>query len=124
MGDKRIGCGTIFLILLGVGFFISLLEGEPPEPTEAERAAEERSLAPYRAQRLVKAVLRDPESAEFRHVKPGVCGYVNARNGFGGMSGFQRFVITDAGPVLETHPQLNLSAFNRLWRENCTPASD
>ena len=44
---------------------------------------------------LYRSSLRDPRSAEFRNVQllPGgaITGYVNAKNGFGGMSGWQKF---------------------------------
>lgn len=54
------------------------------------------------AEQLVKNKLRDPGSAEFSDVRviaasSGgsniVCGRVNARNGFGGMIGRQRFIV-------------------------------
>ena len=49
----------------------------------------------------VKATLRDPNSAEFSEIavyrpatmKPFVCGIFNARNGFGGMAGRQKFIV-------------------------------
>lgn len=61
------------------------------------------------ARRAVLGTLRDPASAEFsrgwHHVREGelagtVCGSVNARNGFGGMSGWRAFLVSPAGVVL------------------------
>ena len=46
---------------------------------------------------VVVASLKDPESAQFRDVFVGVtyaCGQVNARNGFGGYSGFTDFYVS------------------------------
>jgi hypothetical protein len=55
------------------------------------------------AQQTVKAVLREPSSAVFGLMIPGArgmtCGVVNARNGFGGMTGDQVFTVT--GSVVE-----------------------
>lgn len=51
----------------------------------------------------VKAQLKDPDSAQFKGVKetsPGYwCGWVNAKNGFGGYTGFQPF--SDSGGKVE-----------------------
>lgn len=46
---------------------------------------------------LVRQSLRDPASAEFRNIREttnGVCGEVNAKNGFGGMTGFEPFYVS------------------------------
>lgn len=46
------------------------------------------------AQEAVKLKLKDPASAQFRNVKSkgySVCGEVNAKNGFGGYTGYTRF---------------------------------
>lgn len=50
----------------------------------------------------LKVWLKDPESAQFtlvRHFKDRekevTCGYVNSRNGFGGMAGAERFAVND-----------------------------
>ena len=71
----------------------------PEERTRAE--ADIRKAGQYLAQ-----TLRDPASATFRNIflykrvnaKPGmqvtVCGEVNARNGYGGLTGFQQFMIS------------------------------
>lgn len=65
-------------------------------------AAPEGRLAPSQIDFIESAVrqqLRDPDSAQFRDIKIGtgddahfVCGYVNAKNGFGGYIGFTRFM--------------------------------
>jgi hypothetical protein len=56
----------------------------------------------------VKAKLRDPDSAKFEGLQlsrkagpPIVCGYVNSRNGMGGMSERQRFVSAGEATFLE-----------------------
>jgi hypothetical protein len=78
------------------------LEKSPAGVAQAQREDQERSDALDRdlAQGFVKARLRDPESAQFltvhivrRDGEKGVCGYVNARNGFGGMTGNEAFAV-------------------------------
>lgn len=64
------------------------------------------------AENAVRDTLRDPQSAVFTKVEYGrffgngteaVCGYVNSRNGFGGMSGPKRFAVAmlDEGPRVQ-----------------------
>lgn len=48
------------------------------------------------AKKEVAALLRDPESAQFRDLRKAgglVCGEVNGRNAFGAYAGYQRFVF-------------------------------
>lgn len=66
----------------------------------------------------VKARLRDPGSAEFSGVfvstTGAVCGLVNSKNGFGGMSGAQRFIVIGNVAVLEEDAPLGSA-----WAEHC-----
>jgi hypothetical protein len=78
-----------------------------------------------RGMEAIKLKLKDPESAEFRHVYfnrgvngvPTTCGQVNARNGFGGYSGFQRFV--SAGTADLTFLESEVSDFDTVWNQLC-----
>lgn len=77
------------------------------------------------AKTLISAKLRDPDSAIFSNmvVYPErkdrsviICGYVNSRNGFGGMTGAQRF-ITGGTVMLEeefTEEQMSIA-----WTRFC-----
>lgn len=72
--------------------------------TPEERAQAEANI--QNAGRYLAQTMRDPASATFRNVflykrvnaKPGhqvtVCGEVNARNGYGGLTGFQQFMLS------------------------------
>ena len=72
--------------------------------TAEERAQAEANI--QNAGRYLAQTMRDPTSATFRNVflykrvnaKPGhqvtVCGEVNARNGYGGLTGFQQFMLS------------------------------
>lgn len=53
---------------------------------------------------MVKVRLKDPDSAQFRDIKRmndgNFCGWVNAKNGFGGYSGFAVFFTGSKGAVI------------------------
>ena len=78
-------------------------------------------------QDAVRAKMRDPQSVRFRNLffhrgvggAPMVCGEVNARNGFGGYSGYQRFFASGdlIGPI--TAEQMRPGEFERAWAQNC-----
>ncbi|WGM48093.1 hypothetical protein KOAAANKH_02982 [Brevundimonas sp. NIBR10] len=77
--------------------------GDEPKPTGPSDAAYE-----IVGKEAVKARLRDPDSAEFtlvRVVRRGettaICGYVNSKNGLGGMTGPQRFISGGATALEE-----------------------
>lgn len=78
------------------------------------------------AEQLVKARLRDPQSADFSNtfvIRPGsktVCGHVNARNGFGGMSGRMRFLVLDGILLIEdrSDPEA-IRQLNFYWDQIC-----
>lgn len=71
------------------------------------------------AKAYVRSVARDPESVQFRNLKVhdgadynygnsmAVCGEYNARNGFGGFTGFERFAYQGKSSV---HDELFISA--------------
>lgn len=71
----------------------------------------------------LKEKLRDPSGAEFRNEavsrkggSPVVCGEVNAKNGFGGRNGYQRWIgAIPAGAFLEQE----VSDFPKLWAGLC-----
>lgn len=71
----------------------------------------------------VKARLRDPDSATFSEVRvsrkagvPAVCGYVNSKNGFGGMSGNQRFI---SGGATALESDMEPEEFAKSWAQIC-----
>ncbi|KTE19780.1 hypothetical protein ATE67_14210 [Sphingopyxis sp. H050] len=78
----------------------------------------------------IKGRLKDPDSAEFRNVhfysggKTAVaCGEVNAKNSFGGYSGYERFVA--AGPTELAFLESDLSSrseMDKVWKELCVKA--
>lgn len=73
-----------------------------------------------RGQAEAKALLKDPESARFRNVHIGidilgnkkVCGEINAKNAFGGYTGFTPFVFHGRAAILSGTPQDQLDYFS------------
>jgi len=81
----------------------------------------------YENKKIVRSMLKDPKSAEFRNVYfnranlggktvPITCGEVNSKNSFGGYSGFTRFVSAgSAMTVLEDQ----VKDFHKVWNKLC-----
>lgn len=75
------------------------------------------------AHKAVEQKLRDPSSAEYRNEKLGsyqgvsvICGEVNAKNGFGGMTGFERYV-SNGGDATVLASQMDASEFSNVWSQ-------
>ena len=127
MGVLKLG-GAAFLGLLIVGAAVSGLVGASKGP--AERHAEDDAFAEFqevqRAKRAVQSVLREPESARFGKVdrlSTGiVCGYVSSRNGFGGMTGMEAFMVGPqvGGLMMEGQGR---RAFFKVWGVKCAEQS-
>ena len=98
--------GIVGLLMVGCG---------KKEPTEAEL----NSFRELKAQESVKALLKDPSSAEFRNIN-GMCGEVNSKNSFGAYTGFVRFIGTPDITVIEgENPQVDQATFNEVWKKMC-----
>ncbi|MDH0520842.1 hypothetical protein [Achromobacter xylosoxidans] len=71
------------------------------------------------AKDFVLATLKDPDSAKFRNQKS-FCGEVNAKNSYGGYTGFKRFIAAGKDlVVLEGDKNLARGAFQQAWEEFC-----
>ncbi|MGA7676139.1 MAG: hypothetical protein WCA78_13980 [Rhizomicrobium sp.] len=119
--------GKGFIALLAVGTVVGALTAvHTPPPTAAEQSAQDgavrREAAAIEAKRVVRSVLRDPGSAEFDHVTQlsngVVCGYVNARNGFGGYVGREAFMFGQPVGGLMMEEQ-GSAAFTKTWEAKC-----
>lgn len=78
-----------------IAVFLMSLASFAHAATEAEIAEREKQAIP-KGQEAVLAKLKDPRSAEFRNLRPAVtglylCGEVNAKNSYGGYTGFKKF---------------------------------
>ena len=68
-------------------------------------------IAIPKAREVIQSQLRDPGSAQFRNERltktRTLCGEVNAKNGMGGYTGFERYFTTGAVSYLEKSGSLN-----------------
>ncbi len=71
----------------------------------------------------IRNKLKDSKSAQFRNTRfthfegiPVVCGEVNSKNSFGGMTGYQHFVATGANLVLLEE---QVADFHKVWNKMC-----
>ena len=120
-----VGVGVVVALLWGCS---DMLQRSSREMREQE-AAQGYSTTDYsieQAKDRVRATLRDPASAEFskvRSVNGVVCGGVNARNGFGGMTGVEPFAVTSSEVIHVTRVPVNdLNA--KRWLELCGAVMD
>ncbi|MEA3390020.1 MAG: zinc ribbon domain-containing protein [Pseudomonadota bacterium] len=111
-----IGCGGIIALLIVIGVVISQCENKSPERVRNDEQITRQVEYKLDVERRVKARLRDPDSAKFRHLYNG-CGYVNSRNGFGGMTGDKPFFVAsnDAVAFAEDNP----NEFAAAWKKFC-----
>ena len=102
------------ILLIGIAGLLMVGCGKK-EPTEAEL----NSFREIKAQESVKALLKDPSSAEFRNMN-GICGEVNSKNSFGAYTGFVRFIGTPDITVIEgENSQVDQATFNEVWKKMC-----
>lgn len=127
---------VLVVILLVVGN--SVLNPSPPAPKQtpeqvAQSAARAKLEAANRDKRMretqaiglakasVKARLKDPSSAEFGQVvvkSSGiVCGYVNAKNAFGGYTGEKAFISMGSQGMTWLHGES--PDFEKTWNKHC-----
>ncbi|MHB1274201.1 MAG: hypothetical protein ACYCZD_15825 [Rhodanobacter sp.] len=72
----------------------------------------------------LKGRMKDPSSVQFRNLheveyengKPFLCGEYNAKNGFGGYDGFERFETDKYGDLLHTQHDAD---FDFYWNTRC-----
>jgi hypothetical protein len=78
-----------------------------------------------RAHAYVKRLLKDEDTAKFRGEfmsadLASICGEVNARNSFGAMAGYERFIARGDGVALESQSG---ERFQVAWKQFCDPSS-
>jgi len=93
------------------------------EPSETEMM----SRYQVASKNKLEESLRDPGSAKYQDVSAHrvasggfvFCGRVNAKNGFGGYTGFERFI---ASPVI-VGTESTVDGFDKVWAEFCSSSS-
>ena len=110
---------SVLMVLLVVAMIVAF-GGKENQRTDRSQDAELTEIKMQRmAKEFVLANLKDPESAQFRNQK-GLCGEVNAKNSFGGRSGFVKFIAAKKDLVfMEDDPDLERGAFQKAWDQFC-----
>ena len=112
----NLGCGGILGLLVVAVLVMSQCEQKTPEQVQRDEAVWKEAGRKVDVEILVKSRLRDPSSAEFKHVNSS-CGYVNSKNGFGGMSGDKKFIVAKDNSV--GFRDDNSEEFDKAWRKYC-----
>lgn len=129
------GCAIVVVALIGLA---SLAGGddEPAGNSKDGGSSAEDPLADVGSQQVwivkshdgIRARLKDPDSAEFRNSRfysggpsPAVCGEVNAKNGFGGFTGFERFIASGEDTAFVASDSTP-SEFQTAWDQLCVRA--
>ena len=121
-GEQAIGWAFLAALVIGAIFMVRSCASGPNGNSPASDVGYQ-----IVAKQNVEAKLKDPQSAQFQNLvvsgKAGasiVCGEVNAKNGFGGYTGFKRFV--SAGPGMATQiegGEMPADEFEKAWQRAC-----
>jgi hypothetical protein len=111
----------VFSLIVGGLSACASQPSKPPVVWSKEAATSEEIVD---AKETVVGQLKDPESARFGEIwamsgtngKRTICGYVNAKNSFGGYTGKQMFTLTDSGVIFQGSGHLG-----GLLPSLCTP---
>jgi hypothetical protein len=115
-------------LLIMLAHSCSMLASTPaPQPDPAlqklDQMRERDAIAQAFAETKVRAILKDPDSATFQdelvmnNGLPIVCGRVNARNSFSGLTGFTPFIVI--GDAAQTYEGAGAASFRRAWNRLC-----
>lgn len=124
-GQVVFGVTAFFAVLIGVILVGANWESWTGSDAPTPPVAQQNDLWMQKAQESVREQLKDAGSAEFRNVAirdykgaPFVCGEVNAKNGFGGYSGYQQFIFAGSmGTLLSEH--MKPGEMTKAWSEFC-----
>lgn len=118
LGWGMLAFGVLVLLIL-----VTLVASCSSGSGDAARQSVQNDQIIFAGEDAVRARLRDPGSAEFSNVRvsrksgvAAVCGYVNARNGFGGMAGRERFI---SGGVVGMESDFAPGEFAISWSQLC-----
>lgn len=115
--------GIIVAVVMVISLAILITKCTRASNDPERKAANEAATQEIKMQRLardfVSKNLKDPGSAEFRN-QSRLCGEVNAKNSFGGYTGFRRFMAANENMVVfEGDGRMEPEEFNLAWRKAC-----
>nr|WP_298931167.1 zinc ribbon domain-containing protein [uncultured Erythrobacter sp.] len=138
---SKVGCAVIAIAFIAMlsfckpdenagsgGSASTTVASEEDEDTPPDQATQMRIVVA--SQDGVRSRLKDPESADFRNVgyysggsegASAVCGEVNAKNSFGGFTGFERFVALGED-IAFLESDVEASEFAKVWKSVCVKA--
>jgi len=109
----------LFNLLIPVICCLLLLGCGKKERTQKEKDKDIEIGMQIIAEKFVRGVLKDPDSATFRNWN-GPCGEVNSKNSFGGFTGYQRFIAaSEKLVILENDSGLSGEDFQGIWNKAC-----
>ena len=121
-------------VLGGLPAIAGLIGENKPAPVSTTSTSTRQSEA-YAAvvvgEKVIRSVLKDPDSAVFTEsqgrIKGGMhvaCGYVNAKNSFGAMTGRSPWLVVVENKVAMVQSSDNASKFIPLWNKYCAGPQD
>jgi len=130
---SRFTWAILAFILIAIGMRACPSEPVAPAPdtrtteqiaSDVKRARMADSGAIINAERILKMSSKDADSLQFRNEFNSsygsggdvVCGAVNGKNGFGGYSGFKRFIVQSGISMIDNH---NEKSFESAWDKFC-----
>lgn len=119
-----IGAGVCALILIGLATCDATKSGEGLTASEYEA---KKVAWIEKGKEAIASRLKDPNSVKFQGVyfshpagfPPLVCGQVNAKNSFGGYSGFQRFISASTSELSFLESDMEKREFEKTWAKLC-----
>ncbi|MFW2112531.1 hypothetical protein [Acinetobacter geminorum] len=110
------------IILLSLVFGLVGCDGEDIAPKNAVKEDRVANVVSKdnKIKEIVKKELKDPLSAQFRDIK-GQCGYVNAKNSYGGYSGFEQFIVLQNREAVFMQSSTDNLNFYLRWKAHCEP---
>ena len=126
IGESFLGC--LFMVLAGL-LLLPVVRAKLSAEKEAKEASQKQQRETEKQQRnniiaiqtdsriALKNYLKDPDSADIRN-HHGNCGEVNSKNGFGGYTGFKRFIASSAIVAIEGE-NMDSDEFQKAWDQVC-----
>lgn len=111
------GFAILFVIIAFLVWGVNKVFSGPPKEKRISLSLAHAQMQ-INAERLVRANLRDPDSAKFRNQNAD-CGEVNAKNGFGGFTGYRRYIASSKDLVLIEGEGFTKEQFSIFWQKHC-----
>lgn len=118
--------GLALIAFIAIAFIVLGKIGSGDSTERKLAANNEARIA--QAELAMKERLKDPESVQWRDVyvsrfaEAAVCGQVNARNSFGGYTGFKQFIVVSGLNLAFLEGEVD--GWSKIWIEYCSRHHD